>query len=51
MISVAKKRRNKGYYALIRDRVMFHISIHFALRVSELVTLTLQQFSPIQAPP
>lgn len=50
MISVAKKRRNKGYYALIRDRVMFHISIHFALRVSELVTLTMQQFSPHTSP-
>lgn len=50
MIKVAKQRRNKGYYALIRDRVMFHLAIHFALRVSELVTLTLQQFSPHTSP-
>lgn len=46
MIRVAKKRRTKAYFALIRDRVMFHLAIHFALRVSELVTLTLTQFSP-----
>lgn len=50
MIKVAKKSRNKAYYALIRDRVMFHLSIHFALRVSELVTITLQQFSPHTSP-
>lgn len=49
-IKVAKKRRNKAYYALLRDRVMFHLAIHFALRVSELVTLTLQQFSPHTSP-
>lgn len=46
MIRVAKKRRNKAYYALIRDRMMFHLAIHFSLRVSELVTLTLPQFRP-----
>lgn len=50
MIKVAKQRRSKSYYALIRDRVMFHLAIHFALRVSELVTLTLQQFSPHTSP-
>ncbi|MGY8775045.1 tyrosine-type recombinase/integrase [Spongiibacter tropicus] len=50
MISIAKKRRSKAYYALIRDRVMFHLAIHFALRVSELVTLTLKQFSPHTSP-
>lgn len=50
MISVAKKRRNKSYFALIRDRVMFHLAIHFALRVNELVTLTLPQFKPHTSP-
>ncbi len=50
MIRVAKQRRNKAYYALIRDRVMFHLAIHFALRVSELVTLTLHQFSSHTSP-
>ncbi|RUM49923.1 MAG: recombinase [Marinomonas sp.] len=38
---------NKGSKALLplqRDRVMFHIAIHYALRVSELVTLQIDQF-------
>ncbi len=46
MIKMAKKSHSKSYYTLLRDRVMFHLCIHFALRVSELVTLTLKQFQP-----
>lgn len=45
MIKVAKKSRDKSYLALIRDRVMFHLCYHFALRISELVTIELRDFS------
>ena len=44
LIYAARQNGSKAYYALLRDRVMFHIAIQFALRVSELVTITLSQF-------
>lgn len=50
LIRVAKQSGRKGYYALLRDRVMFHVAIHFALRVSELVTIQMKQFKPHSSP-
>lgn len=50
LIYAARQNGSKAYYALLRDRVMFHIAIHFALRVSELVTITLSQFKPHSSP-
>jgi len=38
-IRQAAAHRSKSLLPLQRDRVMFHIAIHFALRVSELITL------------
>lgn len=35
---------SKSFLPLIRDRVMFHITIHFALRVHELVKLQISDF-------
>lgn len=43
-IKSAKHGRSKALFPLLRDRVMFHLCIHFGLRVSELVTLQLEQF-------
>lgn len=43
-IIAAYHSRSKSLLPLQRDRVMFHISLHFALRISELVTLQLHQF-------
>ena len=43
-IKQAHASRSKSLLPLQRDRVMFHLSIHFALRVSELVTVELQSF-------
>ncbi|ENX56028.1 hypothetical protein F902_03123 [Acinetobacter higginsii] len=45
LILEAYKSRSKSLLPLQRDRVMFHIAIHFALRISELVSLQKQQFS------
>ncbi len=45
-IIAAYHSRSKSLLPLQRDRVMFHIAIHFALRISDLITLQLQQFSP-----
>lgn len=42
--------RSKSLLPLQRDRVMFHLAIHFALRVSELVTVELQAFQPSHDP-
>ncbi len=42
--------RSKSFLPLQRDRVMFHIAIHFALRVSELVTIELPTFQPSHDP-
>ena len=44
LILEAHQSRSKSLLPLQRDRVMFHIAIHFALRISELVTLQKQQF-------
>lgn len=46
----AHHARSKALMPLIRDRVMFHVSIHFALRVSELVTLQLSSFRASHEP-
>jgi len=43
-IKAAYASRSKSLLPLQRDRVMFHIAIHFALRVSELVTIQLHDF-------
>lgn len=43
-IAVAHHSRSKALLPLQRDRVMFHICIHFALRVSELITLQMSDF-------
>jgi integrase len=40
----AKAEHSKALMPLQRDRVMFHIAIHFALRVSELVAVRVQDF-------
>ncbi|WP_043764605.1 tyrosine-type recombinase/integrase [Algiphilus aromaticivorans] len=42
--AVAKQRGTKSLLPVLRDRVMFHLAIHFALRVSELVTVKLSDF-------
>jgi site-specific recombinase XerD len=44
-IVAAFRSRSKALLPLQRDRVMFHIAIHFALRVSELVTVCLSSFN------
>lgn len=45
-IMIAYKAHNqKRYLSLCRDRIMFHICIHYALRVSELVNIKLTDFS------
>jgi len=43
-IVLAERTNSKSYLPLIRDRVMFHVAIHFSLRVSELTTLQLDDF-------
>lgn len=43
-IKQAAARRSKSLLPLQRDRVMFHLAIHFALRVSELVTVQTTDF-------
>lgn len=43
-IRAAAASGSKSLWPLKRDRVMFHICIHFALRVSELVTIQLSDF-------
>jgi site-specific recombinase XerD len=45
-IQQAHASRSKTLLPLIRDRVMFHVAIHFALRVSELVTCQMSAFKP-----
>lgn len=45
-IMLAHKNHTKSLLPLQRDRAMFHVAVHFALRVSELVTLTKGQFRP-----
>jgi len=45
-IKQALAGRSKSLLPLQRDRVMFHIAIHFALRVSELVTVQSIDFRP-----
>lgn len=49
-IKTARGQNSKSLFVLLRDRVMFHIGIHFALRISELVMLTLDQFHPSPDP-
>lgn len=49
-IKQAFAARSKSLLPLQRDRVMFHLAIHFALRVSELVTLELDAFRPSHDP-
>ena len=44
LIKHAYTARSKALLPLQRDMVMFHLCIHFALRVSELVTLTIDSF-------
>lgn len=45
LIKQAHETRSKSLYSLIRDRVIFHIGIHFALRISEIENLSLKHFS------
>lgn len=49
-IKQAYTSRSKSLLPLQRDRVMFHLAIHFALRVSELVTVELPAFQPSHDP-
>ncbi|MGK6770080.1 hypothetical protein ACKU3U_028160 [Pseudomonas aeruginosa] len=49
-IKAAYAARSKSLLPLQRDRVMFHIAIHFALRVSELVTIQLHDFKASHDP-
>lgn len=49
-IQQANAAKSKALLPLIRDRVMFHVAIHFALRVSELATLQMKAFSPSHEP-
>ncbi len=49
-IQQAHAMRSKALLPLIRDRVMFHVAIHFALRVSELITLQMSAFRPSHDP-
>ncbi|EQD79321.1 phage integrase family protein, partial [mine drainage metagenome] len=49
-IRQALARRSKSLLPLQRDRVMFHFAIHFALRVSELVTVQTIDFRPSHDP-
>lgn len=49
-IQQAHASRSKALLPLQRDRVMFHIDLHFALRVSELVTVELDAFQPSHDP-
>lgn len=44
LITEAFHKRCKSLIPLQRDRVMFHLCIHFALRVSELITLKVSDF-------
>lgn len=43
-ITAAYQSKSKSLLPLQRDRVMFHICIHFSLRVSELIKLQLTDF-------
>ncbi len=45
-IEQAYRNRSKALLPLQRDRVMFHMAIHFAMRVSELVTCQISDFKP-----
>lgn len=45
-IEQAYRSRSKALIPLQRDRVMFHLAIHFAMRVSELVTCQVGDFKP-----
>lgn len=49
-IAKAQTARTKSLYPLLRDRVMYHLAIHFALRVSELVTVQLTDFGAHSSP-
>lgn len=49
-IQQAHASRSKTLLPLIRDRVMFHMAIHFALRVSELVSCQMGAFKPSHEP-
>lgn len=49
-IQQAHASRSKTLLPLIRDRVMFHVAVHFALRVSELVTCLMGAFKPSHEP-
>lgn len=49
-IQQAHARRSKSLLPLQRDRAMFHIAIHYALRVSELVTVQTIDFRPSHDP-
>ena len=45
ILSAHKANNQKKYLALCRDRIMFHVCIHYALRVSELINIQLSDFS------
>lgn len=45
-IKQAHAAKSKALLPLIRDRVMFHVCVHFALRVSELATVQMSAFKP-----
>ncbi|MBS0456688.1 MAG: tyrosine-type recombinase/integrase [Proteobacteria bacterium] len=44
-ITAAHRMHSKSLRPLMRDRVMFHFGIHFALRISELVAVRLSDFN------
>jgi len=46
----AHRTCSKSLRPLQRDRAMFHVCIHFALRISELVTLCMSQFAESHDP-
>lgn len=50
LIQQAHRQGSKSFFPLIRDRVMFHVCIHFALRVSELVTIQMADFKRSHEP-
>ncbi len=43
-IARAAREHSKSLLPLLRDRVMFHVGIHFALRISELTELRVSSF-------
>lgn len=45
ILAAHKANNQKRYLSRCRDRIMFHLCIHYALRVSELVSINMTNFS------